>query len=117
EVHVRRRVEGRGAREQAWVVGDEEERLLAAHALADGVDPAALEAKPRERASRERRHAGEVGDLARIAPREEDEPAPLSLRADQREAASRGEVPPEQDVLRGPDAAPVRRAGERDRRV
>ena len=55
---------------------DEEQRLLPAHAPADRVDPTRIDAQPRSRGTKDRRHAREIVDLPAPAPRVERQPSP-----------------------------------------
>jgi hypothetical protein len=114
---VGRRVEHGRARKEERVTRHEEQRLLAAHAPPDRVDALALDAKPRERVAHDPGHAGEVANLAGIAPGVEREAAALALRVHDGEAADGGVVLPHAHVGPGLHAAPVRRDDERDRRV
>ena len=114
---VRRGVEGGRAREPMRIARDEQEHLLAAHAAADGIHAAALDAEPRERALHDRGHPREVGDLSGIAPRVERQHASLSFRVDDREAPDRGQVSPQARVRARGHAAAVRRHDERQPRI
>ncbi len=96
---------------------DEKERLLSAHAAAEGVQATPVDMEPGQRVLRDLRHARQIADLARIAPRVERQRASLSFRIDHREAADGGEPTPAADVLLRADAAAVRRDHERDRGV
>jgi len=67
--HVRRSIERRGACEQVRMARDEKERLLSAHAAAEGVQATPVDMEPGQRVLRDLRHARQIADLARIAPR------------------------------------------------
>jgi hypothetical protein len=115
--HVRRRVERRCASQQVRMLGDEEQRLLAAHAPAEGVDSPAVDAQPRKGVLDVLGHPREVVDLGRVSPRVQREAAALAFRADDREATERRQRAPAPDVLHGIAAASVERDDQWDARV
>ena len=84
----------------------EEQRLLTSHRAADRVDTVPLDIDAVSLC--DRRHPGQVGDLAGGAPGVEPEPPALPGRVDDREVASPRQVAEEAGVLAGRDAAPVR---------
>src|SRR3954468_10812274 len=86
---VRYGIEDRGACEQPRVARDEQQRLLAAHAAAEGVDPRPVDLEPRQRRSHDLRHSREILDLPRVAPRERPEPPALPVGVDDGEVAER----------------------------
>ena len=107
------RVERGRAGEQARLAREQEQRLLAAHAAAEGVDPAAVDPDERQRPPDDLRHLREVVDLLRRAPRVAREP----VRVDDREAAARGQGAPDLRVAAAVEPAAVRRDDQRDPRV
>ncbi len=115
--HVGDRVERGGSREQPRVAGDQEQRLLPAHAGAERVDARAVDRQPRQRAADRPRHAGEILDLTRVSPGEALQAPALSLGADDRERSAGRQVPPAPDVRGGADPTPVRGDDEGQRWV
>ncbi len=99
------------------MLGDEQQRLLAAHAAADRVDPVRLDPQPGQRLAGDAGHAREVGDLSRGSPRIGVLRVPLTLRVHDSEATQRRHVPPQPRIGARLDPAPVRRDHERDQRV
>ena len=95
------------------VAREQQEHLLPAHRTADGVDTARIDSN--SVCARDRRHPGEVSDLARISPGVEAEPAPLSVGVDDREVSEAGQLAPEARVLAAVQPAPMRGDDERDR--
>ena len=86
---------------------------MAAHAAAEGEDPVHVEAHPGQAGLHDPRHAGEVGDLAPVAPGVQRQPATHPARAHDREVAAARQVAPELGIALGPDAPAVRRDHER----
>jgi hypothetical protein len=99
------------------MLGEQEQRLLAAHAPAEGVDAVRVERDVRQGAGDDPRHPREIGDLARIAPGERTEAAPLAVGRDDDELVASREVAPDASVLLAREASPVRRDHERERAV
>ncbi len=109
-------VERGRAGEHLRMAREQEERLLATHARPHRIDAPAVDAEPRHGLRENLRHACEIFDLARVAPREATEPAAVPLGVDDREASARRQVAPEAHVLAaGDDAAAVRGDHERQR--
>jgi len=110
-------VECGSAGEKVRVTGDEQERLLAAHARPDRVDPILLDPEPRERPLDPGGHSGEIVDRAVPSPGVAREHPALPLRADDRERPERGQTAPEAEVVVRGDPAAVRGDHQRDRRI
>ena len=85
-----------------------QERLLAAHAPAEGIDAARVDVHPRQGEPDDLRHPGEIGDLTRRAPRVVVEAATLAVGTHHAEAADRRQLAPELHVRPAGDAAAVR---------
>src|SRR6266511_728562 len=85
-IEVRDRVEGDGAGEQPWMLPEQEEGLLAAHAPTERVDPSPVEAEPGQRALGDLRHTREVGDLSAPTPRVKRQASAHAARTDDHEA-------------------------------
>ena len=97
--------------------GEQQQRLLAAHAAAEGVDPAAVDPQPRQCRTQDLGHPREICDLTRGAPRVAGDASAVRIRVDHGERAAAGQVAP-QDRVRAPaQPAPVRRDHQRQRRV
>ena len=92
---------------------DEEQRLLPAHRASERVD--AVRVDVHAEVLDDLRHPGEIGDLARVAPRVLVQPPSLAAGIDDREVALAGQVAPEPGVVAGAHPAAVRRDDERDR--
>ena len=84
------RVHRNRACEQSRKPRNEQERLLAAHAAAERVDPPAVDVQPRERGLRDLRHPREIVYLAGITEREPREPPAHPVRVDDGEATDHG---------------------------
>jgi hypothetical protein len=80
--HIRRSVERRGPCEQMRIPGDEEQRLLSAHAAPECIDATTIDPEPRYSVPRDRRHPREVADLTGISPGEQRQRTALALRID-----------------------------------
>ena len=115
-VEVRDGVERRGAGEQARMAADQEQRLVAAHAAADGIDAARGDAEPGQRPGDDVRHPREVVDLPAVSPRVQGQPAAHASGTHDGEVAGAGSPPQQLRVGQRPDAPPVRRDHERQRR-
>ena len=92
---------------------DEQQRLLPAHRATDRIDAVRIDvhAEPLH----DRGHPGEIGDLARIAPRVLTQPATLAAGVDDGEVALTRQLTPEARVDGRTDPAPMRRDDQRDR--
>ena len=115
--HVGDGVESSYPRQPKLVAGDEQQSLLGAHAVSDGVQPPRIEREPGEGLLRERGHPRKILDLSREPPRVERQPSSLPIGRDQREPSPRGQRAPESEVVRAVDAPSVRRDHQRDRRM
>ena len=96
---------------------DEEQGLLAAHARAERVHAARVDAQPGNCCLHDARHPREVFDLSGIAPGEAFESPALAVGIDDCEWTERGEVPPAIDVLLGRDAPAAGGGDQRERWV
>ncbi len=113
--HVGGRVEGDRAGEQAGMLGDEQQCLLAAHRAADRVDAVGID--PNAEAPDDRRHARQVADLTRVAPGVLVQAPAFTAGIDDGEPSLARQIAPEARVARGAHPAAVRRDDERDRRA
>jgi hypothetical protein len=111
--HVSRRIERRGAGEQVRMASDEQQHLLPAHRAADRVHTVRVDVDAVLLG--DLRHARQVGDLARRAPRVRSEPPALALRVDDGEAPETRQDAEEARVLARAQPAAVGRDDERDR--
>jgi hypothetical protein len=114
---VRDRVHGNGARKQMRVPGDEEQRLLSAHAASECVDAGTIDPNPGKSVRDDAGHPRQVVDLAAVAERLQVEPATHPVRVDDREAADSGQVAPVPGIRETRASAPMRRDDEWQGRV